>query len=134
MAATADRDTRSRDGVDFVFPVAASTKIYAGTLVCLNASSVATKGATATGLKTVGVAQEQVDNSAGLAGDKTIRVRRGVYQFANSTAADAIALADVGSSCYIVDDSTVAKTSDTSTRSVAGVVRDVDSAGVWVEI
>lgn len=45
---------------------------------------------------------------------------------------DAIALADIGSDCYIVDDQTVAKTSGSATRSVAGKIFDVDAAGVWV--
>jgi hypothetical protein len=34
----------------------------------------------------------------------------------------------------VVDDQTVAKTNGSSTRSVAGIVRQVDSDGVWVEI
>ena len=53
--------------------------------------------------------------------------------FANSAAADAITLADIGADCYIVDDQTVAKTSATNTRSVAGKVFDVDAEGVWVD-
>jgi hypothetical protein len=133
-ALTADRNTPSREGEDFSFPVAASTKIFAGALVCINASSLATKGATATGLKTVGVAQALADNSAGLASAINVPVRRGVFRFGNSAAGDAIALADVGATCYVVDDQTVAKTDGTGTRSAAGTVRDVDADGVWVQI
>ncbi len=61
-------------------------------------------------------------------------MRRGCFRFANSAAADLIALADIGADCYVVDDQTVAKTSASNTRSIAGKVRDVDAAGVWVEI
>jgi hypothetical protein len=132
-ALAADRNTLSRDARDFEWPVATATKIYAGAIVCINSSGYATKGATSTTLKTVGVAQEQVDN-AGADGDKTIKVRRGCFRFANSSAGDAIARADIGADCYVVDDQTVAKTNGTSTRSVAGKIRDVDSGGVWVEI
>jgi hypothetical protein len=132
-ALAADRPTPRRSGQDLSLPVAASTKIYAGALVCVNASGYATKGAVSTTLKAVGVAQEQVDNSAGANGDLRINVRRGVFLMGNSSAGDLIALADVGSTCYIVDDQTVAKTNGTSTRSAAGVVRDVDASGVWVE-
>ena len=41
--------------------------------------------------------------------------------------------ADLGKSCYIVDDQTVAKTSGGATRSLAGKVVGVDVDGVWVE-
>jgi hypothetical protein len=135
MSATAsDRNTLKRMGHQFNFPVAANTKIYVGTLVCINASGYATKGATATTLKCAGVATEQVDNTNGNDGDKSIATERGTFQFANSASADAITLADINASCYIVDDSTVAKTSGTNTRSLAGIIVDVDSNGVWVKI
>lgn len=129
-----DRNTPQRASEDFEFPVAAATKIYAGSLVVINSSGLATKGAVATTLKAVGMAKESADNSAGLASAIRVKVKRGTFRFANSTAGDLIALADVGADCYIVDDQTVAKTNGTSTRSVAGKIRDVDSDGVWVEI
>lgn len=132
-ALTEDRDTPRRDGVQFDFPVAAGTKIYAGALVAMNSAGYATKGAVSTTLRGVGVAEEQVDNSAGSNGDKRVKVRRGTFRFANSSSGDAITLADVGSDCYIVDDQTVAKTNGSNTRSIAGKVSDVDAQGVWVE-
>jgi hypothetical protein len=134
MALTKDRNTKRRDGVQFNDPVAASTRIYAGSLMCLDASGNAVPGSTSTTLKARGVPPEQVDNSAGAAGDLRIESRRGVFPFANSAAADEITRADIGSNAYIVDDQTVAKTDGTTTRSVAGVIRDVDSDGVWIEI
>lgn len=133
-ALTADRNTPLRDALEFSFPVAAATKLFAGSLVCINSSGFLTKGAVSTTLKAVGVCQNVADNTAGANGAIQGKVRRGCHRFANSTAGDLITLADVGASCYIVDDQTVAKTNGTSTRSVAGVIRDVDSDGVWVEI
>lgn len=133
-ALAADRNTPARDAKDFEFPVAASTKIFAGALVALNASGYATKGAVATTLKAVGVAQALADNSAGANAAINVKVRRGCFRFGNSTSTDLIALTEVGADCYIVDDQTVAKTNGSSTRSVAGKVRDVDADGVWVEI
>lgn len=133
-ALTKDRNTVRRDGVQYSDPVAASTRIYAGALVCLNASGNAVPGSVSTTLKARGVAQEQVDNSSGAAGDKRVETRRGVFPFANSASTDEITRADIGNSAYIVDDQTVAKTHATNTRSVAGVIRDVDSDGVWIEI
>ena len=133
-ALSADRNTPIRTAEDFEFPVAAATLIYAGSLVCINASSLATKGAVATTLKAVGIATERADNSAGLASAIRVKVRRGCFRFANSSAGDLIALADVGADCYIVDDQTVAKTNGGATRSIAGKIRDVDADGVWVQI
>ena len=59
-------------------------------------------------------------------------IRQGVFKFENSSAGDAIAIAEIGDDCYIVDDQTVAKTNGGSTRSVAGKVIDVVSDGVFV--
>ncbi len=134
MALTKDRDTQRREGVQNNDPVAASTRIFAGSLVCLNAAGFAVPGATATTLTARGRAEEQVDNRDGAAGDLKVETRRGVFRFDNSAAADEITRADIGNACYIVDDQTVAKTDGTSTRSVAGIIQGLDDAGVWVEI
>lgn len=131
-ALTAERDTKKKEAEFRVFSVAASTKIYQGSLVALDANGRAVPGSTATTLKGLGRAEETVDNSAGAAGDKQISVRRGTFQFANSASADLIAAKDIGANCYIVDDQTVALTSGSSTRSVAGIIHDVDANGVWV--
>lgn len=133
VALSADRNTPARANEDFEFGAAAGVKIYAGALVALNATGFATPGAVSTTLKAVGRAQEQVDNSGGANGDVTVKVRRGLFRYANSAAADEIVAADIGNDCYIVDDQTVAKTSGTGTRSIAGKVRAVDAQGVWVE-
>lgn len=132
-ALATDRITAKRSSHQFSFPVEASTKIFAGSMVCINTSNNAVKGAASTTLKCVGVATEQADNSAGAAGAINVPVERGCWRFANSTAGDAIALTNVGSPCYVVDDQTVALTNGSSTRSVAGTIRDVDANGVWVD-
>jgi hypothetical protein len=132
-ALAADRDTPARDGNIFSYPLAAAVKIYAGSLVMLDASGNAKPGATATGQIAVGRAREQVDNSAGSAADLSVEIEQGVFRWGNSASTDAITKAEIGDLCYIVDDQTVAKTSGTNTRSVAGTVVDVDSDGVWVK-
>lgn len=134
MALSKDRNTPRRSApTDRVFDVAAGAVIYQGALTVLNAGD-AEPGSTATGLVAVGRAEEQVDNTGGAAGDKTVKVSRGVFRFNNSSGGDEVVDADIGSDCYIVDDETVAKTDGTSTRSVAGTVYAVDAQGVWVEI
>lgn len=131
-ALSAARSTLRRDRTDESHPVKAATTVYQGGIACVDASGWAVPGSTATTLKAVGVFQETVANS-GANGDKSAKTRRGVFRFGNSASGDAITRADIGASCYIVDDQTVAKTNGSSTRSVAGTIRDVDAQGVWVE-
>lgn len=132
-ALTKGRNTSERSGLDFSAPVAAAVLIYEGALVALDASGDATPGAVATTLTALGRADERADNSGGAAGDISVKVRKGVFRFDNSSAGDLIARVDIGNDCYIVDDQTVAKTDGTATRSIAGKIVDVDAAGVWVE-
>lgn len=133
-ALTTNRNTVERSNNLFSFPVAASTKIYQGSLACVNANGLAVPGSTSTTLKCVGRAEEFTDNSTGLDGAIKIQVKRGCFKFSNSTSADLIALKDIGSIAYIVDDQTVALTDGSATRSKAGIIRDVDGDGVWIEI
>jgi hypothetical protein len=134
MALSKDRDTPTRAGTDFSDPAAANARIYAGGLVALNAAGDAVAASAVAAQRTRGVAQAAVDNTGGAAGDKTVATRRGTYRFKNSAAGDLIARADIGNACYVVDDETVAKTNGSGARPVAGTIRDVDAAGVWVEI
>lgn len=133
-ALTEPRTTAKRDGKTFGRAMATAKKIYEGSLVCLNATGFATPGAVATTLKADGLAIETVDNTGGADGDKTVRVEKGTFRFANSAAGDAITQADIGGTAYIVDDQTVAKTNGTNTRSAAGTIMDVEAQGVWVKI
>lgn len=133
MALAADRNTKRRTGDTLSLGVAAGKKIYAGSLVARDAAGKATPGATATTLIGVGRAAETVDNTGGLADAVKVNIEKGVFHFANS-AGDPIALADVGATCYIVDDETVSKTNaGGNSQSVAGKIFDVDAAGVWVD-
>lgn len=131
-ALTAPRNTLQRVGDVTAYPVAADTVIHQGGLVVL-AAGYAAPGSTATGLVAVGRAESSVNNAGGAAGAQQVEARVGVFRFANSVA-DPIAAADRGSACYIVDDQTVAKTSGSGTRSLAGTVYGVDADGVWVGV
>lgn len=132
-ALTAARNTPSRTGQVFELGVATGVKIYQGALVAVNSSGYVTPGATSTTLVGLGRAEAYVDNTAGQNGDVNIRVSRGIFQYANSSAGDAIANDDIGKICYMVDDATVALTNGSDTRSPAGRIFGVDSSGVWVE-
>jgi len=128
-ALTTDRATPARDGERYSHPVAATAKIYAGSLVVLNATGYAAPGSTATGLIAAGRAEAQVDNSAGADGALSVEVSTGVFRFVNE---GDITRAHIGDSAYITDDQTV--TAVTTGRSVAGTITDVDASGVWVKI
>lgn len=132
-AATSDRNTNQRHGRLRNFAVAAATVIPAGVMAALNASGQLVNGATSTTLKCVGVAKVNINNASGAAGDVRGETEAGIFgPFANSSAGDQIALADVGADCYMVDNQTVAKTNGSNTRSVAGKVWDVTADGVYV--
>lgn len=134
VAATKDRDTQETGSRTRAFGLSASAKVYAGTMVGLVAAGTMQPMALlATTPKCVGVALAPYDNTGGAASAITGEVHRGVFgPFANSSAGDQITAADIDADCYAVDDSTVAKTSATSTRAVAGKVHQVDASGVWV--
>jgi hypothetical protein len=134
-ALSADRDTPRRSGQQISLGVATGKKIFAGALVLKSATGFATPGAaavlgTASG---IGRASEMVDNTLGADGDVAILIDIDVFRFANSAAGEAITVADIGNPCYVVDDQTVARTSNTGARAMAGIVYDVDSSGVWVD-
>ena len=130
-ALTAPRNTPQLDGEVTGFPVAASTTVHQGSLVVLNAGYAA-PGTVATGLIAVGRAEESA--TAVSAGDAIVPVRRGCFRFANSTAGDLIAQANVGGDCFIASDQRVALTNGSNTRSRAGKIVAVDASGVWVQI
>ncbi|SEO98325.1 hypothetical protein [Propionispora vibrioides] len=129
-ALTRDRNTPEREGKILVLPMAAATTIYAGSLVVINADGFAAPGSTAANVKAAGRAEEYRVNS-GNAGEETIKVRRGVFKFANTEVDPVTALL---STCYIVDDQTVAGTNDAGQRSAAGKVLAIEPDGVWVEV
>ena len=128
-----ERNTPSRNADEFSFPIAANTKVLKGTLAHLNSAGFVESAATATGKSLPFLVTESVDNTGGPAGAAQVPLRRGCFRFANSAAADAITNSDYGSTCYVVDNQTVAKTNGAATRSAAGIVRGVDAVGVWVE-
>lgn len=132
---TKPRSTLKKDGEQYALGVAAAMLIYQGAIVCRDAAGNAVKGSTSTTLVALGRAEATADNSGGAAGAISVSYRSGCYKYANSSAGDLIAAADVGNLCYIVDDQTLAKTNGGATRSVAGRIDSIDPDGsVWVWI
>lgn len=132
MALTKERDTVRRGPVfNTSYGVLAGAKIYKGALVVLTAAGYAAPGSVATTLKAVGRATETVDNTAGASAAVQVPVEAGVFRWANHGTHTAT-IANITGNAYVVDDETVANTDGTSTRSVAGIIVDVDANGVWV--
>ena len=124
MAVTANQITKRQDGARRSYPVAASTNIYEGTLVFINASGYADDD-TATGVNGfAGIAVAQADNSSGSAGNKWVEVyTEGDFELTGS----GFAQTDVGMPIYADDNyACVLSLGSTSVR-IGKIVRYVSS-------
>lgn len=112
------------------YPVAASSIVYKGALVMLDAGYAKTAAA-ASGVIVVGVAESTVDNSAGSNGTLSVLVSSGnAFRFVGS----GIVAADVGKPAYLTDNQTVQDAVGTY-GIVVGVIEELESANVvWVYI
>lgn len=117
--------------------VAASTVIYKGTIVCVDASGNATPAVTASSaastLRVAGIAYSSVDNSTGTAGALKVRVFSGIVPLENG---DTITKSSIGDPCYAGDNQTAYKSSASGTRPLLGVIKGVDpvSGKVYVQV
>lgn len=133
-ALTQDRNTNYSLGDLLAIPVAAGEEIFAGSLVCSNASGYGLPAADSAGLKFEGVATEHVDNSGGADGELTVVVRRrGRYRFGSANALNQAALS---ATVYAVDDQTVAAdSSDVSNNVTVGLIDKVEGTDeCWISI
>lgn len=125
------RNTKRRNADRVSHLVNPGTTIFAGTMVSLLAANGnAVAGGTALSGVVVAVAEDTVVGD----GTKRVETTRGCFQFANSGGADTITRADIGNTCYVVDNQTVAKTDNSAARKAAGKIIDVDAQGVWVAV
>lgn len=133
MALSRERNTTQIDtGLLREIGMKANVKIWAGALVVLDAGTAA-PGRTAANLVALGRAEATADNTGGAANAIRVKVRRGIFAFKNE-ASDLVTAAEIGATCFIVDDETVAKTNGTNTRSAAGRVFAIEGDQVFVEI
>ena len=103
MAVTANQLTKRADGERKSYPVAASTNIYQGTLVYINASGYADDDTAAGVNEFAGVAISQADNSSGSNGDIEVEVW---YEGGFELLGTAFTQANVGDKVYGVDNFT----------------------------
>lgn len=130
-AATEPRDTPALPGLSPTLlrrTVGTGQTVFEGCLAFQQPVSATLASAPSPGVFVLGRLEE-----TGEAGED-VNIKRGVFRYANAGGGDALSLADYGQPCYAVDNQTVAKTDGGGARPKAGVVRDVDAAGVWVEI
>lgn len=121
------------EGRTLILPVKAGVKIFDGAIVAIDANGYAVPGTKAISLTSAGRAETYVDNVGGQSGDKSIKVKRGVFKWNNDSAeGGTIGISGVLKNCYILDDETV--TAASTGASVAGKVIAVEDDGVLVEI
>jgi hypothetical protein len=132
-AATVSQPIARRDGMNYDFALkAAAVKLLKGVLAARNSSGYITNASDAAGLMVVGVHREEVDNSAGSAGDLDAKIETGIFLLSNSVTGP-LTDADIGKRCFVEDNQTVASSGGTH-GVVAGIVRKVDDSGVWVQV
>jgi hypothetical protein len=113
-----------------VYKAALSVAFKQGSIVAIDTADGLLKlGAVSTTLKVLGVSCVDRDTT-GMDADDPLRwipVEHGTLGwFASDTDADLIEADDIKKDCYLVDDDTVALTSDTNARSRAGTIHKVD--------
>ena len=131
MAVTANQLITRQDGCRRSYPVAASTRIYEGTLVFVNAVGNADDD-TATGVNAfVGVAIKEADNSSGAAGDVNVEVyTSGDFELTGT----GFALTDDGMPVYADDNYALVLALGATSVRIGTIVKNVSSTKAIVAI
>lgn len=132
MSTTAPFDSSERPGDILSLPFAAGANLYAGNLIAIDGSGNAVLASDTAGLRVAGRNEEDIVAGVNVVrGEGNARIKRGVFQYKNSTA-DALTAADVGKVCYVEDAETVNKTGGSHTIK-AGIFLGFGPAGVFVD-
>ena len=125
-AATIDRNTRYSLGDLLSLLMEGATRIFSGTIVCVNSAGYAVPGADTAGYVFMGIAEEQCDNRLGLCGAARVTVRRrGFYDFDYQ---GLLTQPAIGSIVCAVDDSMVDSADDTTNDIEVGQIVGINSA------
>ena len=130
-ATTSNQPIIRRDGKNRPLPVAASTRLYQGTLAFVTAAGYADDD-TATGVNGfAGIVRCEVDNSSGSAGDLTVELETdGDYELPGS----GFSQANVGDIAYADDNFTVVTSIGSTSVRIGRIVGYVSSTKVIVAI
>lgn len=130
-ATTTDRNTSARRTDEITLGVAAATALLAGAMGARNASGYAVHASDAAGLRVLGRISAAADNSAGANADIDAVIEPGIFLWENDET-NPVAAGHIGEKCFVLDNQTVTS-AGTTHGVVAGIVRGVTSAGVWVD-
>lgn len=130
-ALTADRQREARGTAKLIsVPVASATKIYKGSAVQLDANGFASNAVAGNVRLIAGIAAEQVDNSGGGNGAKSITVE---YDREYLFTASSITQANLGAPMLVIDNDTVDETSAGS-ATVGRLTQYVSATQGWVYV
>ncbi len=129
----ADKKLEYKEGVEVPALVAATTTIFAGAFVSVNAAGFLVPGDDAAGQIFHGVSREHVDNSLGGNGDFPCLVRRrGLIRAIMGTA---ITQANVGDNVFLVDDQTVDLIGNVTNAIYCGTIAEyIDATHAFIDI
>lgn len=131
--ATANRDRYviGKEGRDIHLPVAAAVQLYAQTMVIqLLAGGVTNVGVAATAIAICGVAQHEVNNTAGPLDAKRVAVETDrEFVFDNDTANPVSETLPIGTALYAVDNHTLGTSSVSATLKFAGTFHGMEPNG-----
>jgi len=130
-ALTLDRITEKKVPGYKHYPVKGATKLFAGSLVAVDATGFALPAADAAGLKVVGVASVQVDNTTGADGARSVTVEAPILA---RFAAVSITQAMVGRVMYVVDDQTFDDALGTNGIKAGRLVEFLSTTEGWLDI
>lgn len=132
-ALTKDRNTKNKElGRSILVPMAAAAKVFAGGMVSRNATGFAVAASDTAAEKVVGVADEQIDNTAGADGDLSVIVRKGVFEF--TTLGTAVDQADMGNEVFVSDDNNIEKVGGVVNNIRAGTLDAIDGTEFYIKI
>ena len=132
MALSADRRTpryQAPDGPVSRYKLKASTTIYAGSMVMLDASGLAVPATKAANHVPVGRAEHAA--KSGAADSVYVECRQGVFRWNHDVNGKDIRAQEIGDKVYVEDDETVRRDQDAS-GVVVGRAVALDDVGVWV--
>lgn len=129
-ALTSDSQRVEKEGKLQAMPVAVA-QVFKGALLMRNPAGYVQPAAALAGAVFAGVAYEAVDNSAGAAGDESVRVeRKRAYEFDGSGFTQADLLVDV----YAADDNTVQTSAGTNLVKVGKIIEVISATKVLVAL
>ena len=114
------------------FPLKAATRIFAGTLVAVDAEGLAQPASDSADLLVKGRAAQTVDNRDGDDGDLRVTVDLGVFRYAQTGTPITRAGFPANPVAFVADDQTVSADAGDH-EVVAGLIYDVSDDGVWVD-